>query len=703
MSTVLEINTVIRDTEVNCDYRILWISPEQDLCYWIDIGDKSRIPCKKSKALLLSGLADGKLLRTDDPYSVPADHSGAPDSEKKAKERRWDLIKDAVMKEPEIYERVSRAEILKGIEKDTGVKMNNLYKFLGWYWKRGKNPNALYSDRSRAGRGRDYQNKEYKALGRPRTEGAMGKILTDQDRRNFSAAVSRFYLTRDKLSFKDTYQKLLNEYYTVPGTGKEGPDTVCLLPADSIPSFRQFQYWYQKNRDLVSESVKRNGQTAFDRTGRSLTGAVELAYPYPGAGYQLDATIADIYLVDEEKRDRIVGRPVLYFVVDSFSRMVTGMHVTLCSPSWQSAVVALENTMENKKDYCARYGIGIDEADWPCMQLPEAFIADRGEMESRAADCLVNELGIRIENTPPYRGDLKPVVEQHFRLINLEMSDLLPGKVKKDFGERGSRDYRLDACLDIRQFTRIIIKCVLFYNRSHYLKDYTKTPQMRALNVRPVPSDIWNYGIRFLSGGLATVSREKVRYSLLPKENASITEKGICFHGLFYSCEDAEKNRWFETARALGRESVLAAYDPGCSDCIYILSDNGFLECRLLEKSRGSAGRSFAEIDGYREDDRREKNAFEHEESEAHARLDAFIESEKKKAEEARPDMSGKTKAERLADIHGNRRKAAEAEKATQESSSGDEHKKEEPVGSRKPSMIQSMLRSQLDKKRRKD
>ena len=97
------------------------------------------------------------------------------------------------------------------------------------------------------------------------------------------------------------------------------------------------------------------------------------------------------------------------------------------------------------------------------MQLPSALIADRGEMEGRAADVLVSGLGIRIENTPPYRGDLKGVIEQHFRVINLEMSDLLPGKVKKDFGERGSRDYRLDAKLDIRQFTRIIIKCVLFH------------------------------------------------------------------------------------------------------------------------------------------------------------------------------------------------------------------------------------------------
>lgn len=705
MTTALEVNSVLHDNTENSDYRILWVSPQRDYCYWISLDEKNRIPKKKENDWICTGLESGRLDKRSDPFIRTIDISKVAERERLAKEKRWELICDAVRKEPDIYERSSRAEILQRIEKDTGVKQNNLYKFLGWYWKRGKTPNALFSDRSRVGKTRDYGKNKYKPLGRPRTEGAMGKQLTDKDKQNFSSAVSRFYLTGNKVSFKDTYQKLLNEYYLTPGSGQDIPSSVRLLPPEEIPSFRQFQYWYQKNRDMIGEKIRRDGAAAFERTGRSLTGSTELIYPYPGAGYQLDATIADIYLVDEAKRDKIVGRPTMYFIIDSFSRIVTGMHVTLCSPSWGAAIVALENTMENKKDYCRRYGIEIGEEDWPCMQLPEAFIADRGEMESRAADCLVNELGIRVENTPPYRGDLKPVVEQHFRLINLEMSDLLPGKVLRDFGERGARDYRLDASLDLKQFTRIIIQCVLYYNKSHYLKDYVKTSQMRSLGVRPVPQEIWNYGIRYLSGGLSTASRDKIRYSLLPKEKASITEKGICFRGMFYSCESAEKNRWFEKARILGRETTDAAYDPGCSDSIYIMSDDGILECRLLEKNRSLAGRSFEELERYREEDRQERNAFEHEECEAHAKLDAFIEAEKKKAADARPDMTGRTKAERLADIHANRRQAAKTER----NGYGNENERAAETGSlkqaetKKPSMIQSMLRSQLDQKLGKD
>lgn len=38
----------------------------------------------------------------------------------------------------------------------------------------------------------------------------------------------------------------------------------------------------------------------------------------PGSGflYQIDATIADVYLVSENNRERIIGRPTMYFVAD---------------------------------------------------------------------------------------------------------------------------------------------------------------------------------------------------------------------------------------------------------------------------------------------------------------------------------------------------------------------------------------------------
>lgn len=49
----------------------------------------------------------------------------------------------------------------------------------------------------------------------------------------------------------------------------------------------------------------------------------------PGSRYEIDATIADIYLVSDSDRACIVGRPTIYFVVDVFSRMVVGFILVL--------------------------------------------------------------------------------------------------------------------------------------------------------------------------------------------------------------------------------------------------------------------------------------------------------------------------------------------------------------------------------------
>lgn len=50
------------------------------------------------------------------------------------------------------------------------------------------------------------------------------------------------------------------------------------------------------------------------------------------------------------------------------------------------------------------------------MHFPSVILADRGEMESRTADLLCKHLGIAVENAPPYRGDLKGIIEKHFSL-----------------------------------------------------------------------------------------------------------------------------------------------------------------------------------------------------------------------------------------------------------------------------------------------
>ena len=46
-----------------------------------------------------------------------------------------------------------------------------------------------------------------------------------------------------------------------------------------------------------------------------------------------------------------------YFVVDTFSQLITGFHVGLENPSFFAAGLALENVTVDKVAYCAQFGI----------------------------------------------------------------------------------------------------------------------------------------------------------------------------------------------------------------------------------------------------------------------------------------------------------------------------------------------------------
>ncbi|MCC8151129.1 MAG: Mu transposase C-terminal domain-containing protein [Lachnospiraceae bacterium] len=659
----IQVKQVVLDLSARKAFRVLWISPDYSYGYWIDPDGKSNIPEKFSPAGLEAGIADGTFEYIKDTWMPCVSESDIPFKWKQRRGKAYGFIEKAVRMEPEIYDRNCRRKIADEISENSPepISLPSLYGYLGRYWKRGMVPNALLPDYDHTGKTRDVYKGSAKRSGRKKRAGAAGKKLTNDDIRHFSDAVSKYYLTPEHSSFKSSYSQMLKEWYSV----KRPDGEVDILPPDDIPSFRQYQNWYFNNRDRFQEIKKRDGQKALDLKYRGLNGKTEEHLYGPGDAVQIDATIADIYLVSQNDRSMIVGRPAMYFVMDAYSHMVTGMHITLNNPSWETESLAIRNSATNKVDYCKCYGIDITPEEWLCFHIPRSIIGDRGELESSHADVLANELGIQVINTPPYRGDLKGIIEQHFRTVNIDMTNTLPGKAQPDFGQRGGHDYRLDAKLDLHQFTAIIIRCVLHYNNRHYMEGYTRDMQMRSLGVRPVPLELWNYGIRYRSGGLQVVDENVMNAALLPRSEASITGKGICFRRMYYTCPQAEEEDWFARARVSGAEKITVSYDPTDMDRIFVRPKAGAAPvlCHLKEHESMYRGLSEAELDRIHEADLDEKAAFEHTELDSRAKLNSFIDKKTKEAEDLMKNACmSKSKTERLSDINANRRSEIEAE-----------------------------------------
>ena len=145
----------------------------------------------------------------------------------------------------------------------------------------------------------------------------------------------------------------------------------------------------------------------------------------------------------------MIGRPVIYSVADVFSRTIVGIHVGLNAPSWAEARIALFNAFTDKVEYCRYYGITIQDGDWPCKGVPHTVLADNGEFNSAKSDELVMGLGVSIENAPPWRADLKGIVVQSFRQLNLPTKPVMPGAVIKPNRTRGDENYKLSAKLTL--------------------------------------------------------------------------------------------------------------------------------------------------------------------------------------------------------------------------------------------------------------
>lgn len=656
MECIIFLNEVVAEIKQEKRYRVLWVSHDLVYGYWISMDD-NKMPEKFEYSLLEEGLSSGRFEKKKETSSETSDID-ISESSKKRRDELWEALQSALTHEPDIYDRKRRKELLLEPAKKLGTPYNNLYRYLVRYWKNGKTPNAFLIDRRKSGKKAGINGCQ-KKQGRPaRHEGGFGKVLNSDDIKNFSKAVKKYYLTQKKATLVSTYEKMLADDYTVMnGTGQ-----LALLPPDRIPSIRQFRYWFQKSFDIKTVKQKREGDAKFELTGRAITGRSDYQLMGPGAKYQIDATVGDIYLVSQFDRSDIVGRPVMYFVVDSYSRMVTGMYVGLEGPSWAGAMMAIENAASDKVAYCASYGVEITEDEWPCRHIPTAILGDRGEMESRLADNLVQMLGVRIENAPPYRADLKGIIEQHFRTINTNALPFLPGKVLPDMSERGGHDYRLDAKLDIRQFTEIIIRCVLYYNNSHSMDYFEKNEQMMQMGVGAVPLELWNFGIRYCSGCLKTVPKDTLRLALMPMDKASVTERGIRFKGMYYSCEEALKGLWFEKARAKGTYRVKIYYDPRDMGAILVENPTGteVIRCELVEWETKYAGKQLDEVWYEQEKEKLRNKELKAKELEAKINLGKQIESIVDSAEQKSGADNAASKAERLRNIRANRKNEKE-------------------------------------------
>jgi len=385
------------------------------------------------------------------------------------------------------------------------------------------------------------------------------------DEKNMRWALNKFFYTKNKNTLTTAYTMMLKEKYC-NSSGELYED---------YPSFYQFRYFYRKTRKMQNYYISRNGLTNYQRNNRPLTGnGVQEFAPAVGTG-MLDATVCDIYLVNDA--GNLVGRPILTACIDAYSGLCCGYAL-----SWEGGVYSLRglllNVITDKTEWCKQFGISLLDGAWDCDMLPATLVTDMGSEYKSENFEQIAELGVTVVNLPSYRPELKGMVEKFFDLIQETYKKYLKGKgvIEPDYQERGVRDYRKDACLTIQDFEAIILHCIIYYNAQRVIERFPYTKAMIADDIKPYASAIWNWGKKQMGANLIAVTERELILTLLPRTKGKFSRRGLSVNKLRYHCQGF-------TERYLNGGTVTVAYNPEDVSVVWLLENGVYTEFALIE------------------------------------------------------------------------------------------------------------------------
>lgn len=542
--------------------------------YWRFIEEELTTPRpERQRTRLTRRTRDGKVL---------------PPASEKHDKKRWDDVA-VMLEDPAVYWQPGRRAALDRYAETLKTTWKRLLRLLRLVWLDGMNEKSVRTGWIRSG-GRSRRGQpdggaggaarpEHRAcrLGRPPTKPRnKGKPQFDipTGLEKGIAEIALAYLRQsDNHSRRGLYEHLVRTKFSfINGTGEREDN-----PEDKRPTRRQVRYIVDKVDDPVSALRRKLSPATMANDKEAKLGSRLIDAHYAGHIYEIDSTILDLWVVDRKDKSVVLGKPTLYLIIDVFSRLLVGFHVTLDPPSWAGACAAL-NSLVDRRGQCerakfTRYDEELDCADGVVGQV---LRADRGkDVANNGTIEFARDIKRSWENTAGKRGSLKGTVECQFKLIHVELKHDNAGYVAPSgYYKRTGKGYRFDCKLNLDELRRKLFAMQNLHNRRMH-KGLHPPRRFITKGIPPQP-------YRFFKEDEATIgprpriNAKRLRDALLTKGSAKVTEHGIevalagnredCLH---FTCPEAKATNWFITARkrVFG---VDIRYDRDLTNIIYV-------------------------------------------------------------------------------------------------------------------------------------
>lgn len=549
--------------EMNTKKLTIFLLPSKDLVKWATEG-AARVEKSNSSNILLPDLKDENYL-------------------KKQALMRFIMQEYGPLYE-KLYGKTTKTNLKKTME-DLGIQRDAAWRAIRRFLQSGLDMAAIVDGRSlRSGKRNPY--KYSKKTGHP-TMNALGKgvPLTDEIRTYFDEAIKDFLIGRAKTK-KDAYMTMIEKHFI---NEEETPTgiRVSVLPDNLRPTLKQFLN-YTRVRVPQEEIDKAKTSAREQRNNKRLLLSDNLqGVMGPGDLWEVDECEIDLSLVSVENPSVTVGRPIVYVMIDVYTRMIVAYSVAFDNNSVLGITNCFLNLLDDKQELCNRFGIQIGANEWPSKILPLRLRSDYGaEYISHAMDTICCKLGVAKELVSPATGSLKGQVEQLFHQIHAAQNSLLEGKGLIE--KRYDSNHHQEATLNIQEFEAVLLTYIVGHNRK-YMEKYPLTKDMRQQNVEPCPIDLWKYGVS-LNGSPRPITNEVMfRHSLLLPVKASVGRAGITFKGLFYiNLQDEALLRDMYLASTHGKKKLESAcIDPRNIGHLYYIREGKLMTASLNYKKTG--------------------------------------------------------------------------------------------------------------------
>ena len=255
---------------------------------------------------------------------------------------------------------------------------------------------------------------------------------------------------------------------------------------------------------------------------------------FPGADFplavvQIDHTLVDLILVDDEYR-KPIGRPWISLAIDVYSRMVVGYYLSFDDPSEASVGFCVSHALLPKEGTMSLLKVGTE---WPVWGIPKTIHVDNGpDFRSEGFRRSCTKHGIHVEYRPVKQPEYGGHIERLLGTLG-EKIHSLPGTTFSSIKERGDYNSDKHAIFTKSEFEKWLVTLICQYYHHGY-HDGIKT----------LPIHKWETGIfgNDTTPGIGLPPRPTdhatIVYDFLPSFERTVQRTGVNIERMTYYSEE---------------------------------------------------------------------------------------------------------------------------------------------------------------------